>query len=73
MSHLKQTPKVTVWKYVCSCFLPILNHGGFPPRYAQLARKVSAAALEGLVTSVCLGTEGFMERTGKVLMARVFM
>lgn len=41
--------------------------------YAQLVLKVSDTALEGLVMSVCLGTDGFMERTGKVLMARIFM
>jgi len=48
---------------------------GFSPtlHYAQLVLKVSDAALEGLVTSVCSGTDGFTERTGEVLMARIFV
>lgn len=41
--------------------------------YAQLVLKVSDRAAGSLVTSVCLGTDGFMVRTGKVLIARILV
>lgn len=71
MSHPKQW---TVWKSVCSCFAPVWNHMNFPPCYItfSLLLKLPDTALEGPVMSVCSGTDGFVGRTAKMLVARMY-